>query len=192
MSSLRTTTLSSYVIIPHCTLTLQPIFQTVRIPHNKTQLAALAHEDPFLVSAIVCVASRHHPDPGMKEVHERTYGLIRETLADYACAGLQPSIGFVEGVLILAENLPRDKLSTTAADMTGPASSHSEVHGLHGVENRRSWALTGTAIRAAYGLGCESCVRLSLTISGPARSRGRRTGCRARTCPRGLDVVLPL
>jgi hypothetical protein len=91
----------------------------------------------------------------MKEVHERTYALIRETLADYACAGLQPSIGFVEGVLILAENLPRDLLSAAAADMAGSGSGNSDGPGLHGVDNRRSWALTGTAIRAAYGLGCE-------------------------------------
>lgn len=131
----------------------QPIFQTVRIPHNQAQLAALAQDDPFLLSAIVCVASRHHAAPGMKEVHEKTYALVREVLADYACAGWQPSIGFVEGVLILAENLPRDRGTATSADMIAPASETAQ--GLHGLENRRSWALTGTAIRAAYGLGLD-------------------------------------
>ncbi|CAK9782838.1 hypothetical protein CC85DRAFT_286422 [Cutaneotrichosporon oleaginosum] len=130
-----------------------PIFQTVRIPHNKTQLAALAQDDPFLLSAIVCVASRHHPAPGMKEVHEQTYALVRDVLADYACAGWQPSIGFVEGVLILAENLPRERQSATSADFSGPAMAGPQ--GLHGLENRRAWALTGTAIRAAYGLGLD-------------------------------------
>lgn len=88
----------------------------------------------------------------MKDVHDKTYALVRETLTDYAAAGLQPSVGFVEGVLILAENLPRDSLSGAAADMTGPTT---EGRGLHGVENRRSWALTGTAIRAAYGIGLD-------------------------------------
>lgn len=89
----------------------------------------------------------------MKEVHEKTYSLLREVLADYACAGWQPSIGFVEGVLILAENLPREKCSATSVDMAGRAMEGPQ--GLHGLENRRSWALTGTAIRAAYGLGLD-------------------------------------
>lgn len=125
----------------------------MRIPHSREQLAALAHDDPFLLSAIVCVASCHHPDRGMKEVHERTYALVREVLADYACAGFQPSIGFVEGVLILAENLPRERGNASSNEFAGTPQTGPQ--GLHGVENRRSWALTGTAIRAAYGLGRE-------------------------------------
>ncbi|GMK59278.1 hypothetical protein CspeluHIS016_0702930 [Cutaneotrichosporon spelunceum] len=130
-----------------------PIFQTVRIPHNKTQLAALAQDDPFLLSVIVCVASQHHAAPGMREVHEKAYALVRGVLADYACAGWQPSIGFIEGVLILAENLPRERQSLTSAEFSGSAMEGQQ--GLHGVENRRAWALTGTAIRAAYGLGLD-------------------------------------
>lgn len=89
----------------------------------------------------------------MKEVHEQTYALIRDVLADYACAGYQPSIGFVEGVLILAENLPRDRGSQNSNEFVSATREGSQ--GLQGVENRRSWALTGTAIRAAYGLGCK-------------------------------------
>lgn len=91
-------------------------------------------------------------------MHERSYALIREVLSDYACAGYQPSIGFVEGVLILAENLPRDRGSANSNEFVGTASDGPQ--GLHGVENRRSWALTGTAIRAAYGLGREFNLRL--------------------------------
>ncbi|KAL1413416.1 hypothetical protein Q8F55_001182 [Vanrija albida] len=154
-----------------------PIVQTVRIPHTKEQLASLSFTDPFLLSSIVCVASHHHPDPGMKEIHERTYALIRETIADYTTSGLQPSIGFVEGVLILAENLPAERLSPKFADMAGPTR---ETHGLglHGTENRRAWALTGTAIRAAYGLGLD---RLALEDGEQnmdlERARGVWTWC---------------
>lgn len=93
----------------------------------------------------------------MKDVHDNAYALVRETISEYTCGGLQTSIGFVEGVLILAENLPREQRSSSAAEMVGSGSTSSEVHGLHGSDNRRSWALTGTAIRAAYGLGCELC-----------------------------------
>lgn len=141
------------------------------------QLEALAHADPFLLSVIVCVASHYVLEPGMREIHERSYALIRETLADYACAGFQPTIGFVEGVLILAENLPRDRLGPMASAMAGP---RGEVQGLHGTENRRAWALVGTAIRAAYGLGLD---RLALEdIDGERdadleRARGVWTWC---------------
>lgn len=151
--------------------------QTVRIPHTKEQLASLSYTDPFLLSSIVCVASHHHPDLGMKDIHERTYALIRETIADYSCSGLQPSIGFVEGVLILAENLPAERLSSKFTDMAGPTR---ETHGLglHGTENRRAWALTGTAIRAAYGLGLD---RLALEDGEQnvdlERARGVWTWC---------------
>lgn len=153
----------------------QPIVQTIRIPRNKAQLVALAHSDPFLLSVIVCVASHHLLEPGMREIHERSYALIRETLADYACSGFQPSIGFVEGVLILAENLPRDRLGPMASEMAGP---QGEVQGLHGTENRRAWALVGTAIRAAYGLGLD---RLALEDgerdADLERARGVWTWC---------------
>ncbi|BEI89708.1 uncharacterized protein CcaverHIS019_0210700 [Cutaneotrichosporon cavernicola] len=153
-----------------------PIFQTVRIPHNKTQLAALAQDDPFLLSAIVCVASRHHAAPGMKEVHEKTYALVRDVLADYACAGWQPSIGFIEGVLILAENLPRERQSPTSAEFSGPAMEGPQ--GLHGLENRRAWALTGTAIRAAYGLGLDQlALEDSERNADLERARGVWTWC---------------
>ncbi|KAL7419170.1 hypothetical protein Q5752_006006 [Cryptotrichosporon argae] len=132
---------------------VQPIFQTMRIPHARAQLATIASVDPFLVSCIVTVVSRHHTGPGMKGIHDRAYALVRETIADYTCAGLQPTIGFVEGVLLLAENLPRERASgLVGSEMIGGVR---EGDGLHGIENRRSWALTGVAIRAAYGIGLD-------------------------------------
>lgn len=52
---------------------------------------------------------------------------------------MTPTIGLVEGLLLLAENLPRDPTQNSA----------------HGSENRQAWMLIGMAIRLAYGLGLD-------------------------------------
>ncbi|WWD19715.1 hypothetical protein CI109_104179 [Kwoniella shandongensis] len=133
-----------------------PIFQTARLPRTREQLRDLAHSDPFLLTCIIAVASRHPSDNRYKDVHDRTWAILRETMADYSFAGLPSSVGFVEGVLLLAEHLPREK-ATPPRDysigmLAGPGT---EAAGAHGTDNRRSWALIGLAIRAAYLLGLD-------------------------------------
>ncbi len=71
--------------------------------------------------------------------------------------GLQPTVGLVEGLLLLAENLPRNpdlvsKLERAAGETK---------EGVHGAENRQAWMLTGMAIRTAYGLGID---QISTTV----------------------------
>lgn len=77
--------------------------------------------------------------------------------------GLQPTVGLVEGLLLLAENLPRNpdlvsKLERVAGETK---------EGVHGAENRQAWMLTGMAIRTAYGLGID---QVSTTV--PAEDEG--------------------
>lgn len=101
------------------------------------------------------VASRHHPDPSIKAVHDHLWSLVRSSLADYSFSGLPASIGFVEGVLLLAEFLPREQTSGHSFSSQLLGTNKSTEGALEGTENRRSWALTGLAIRAAYGIGRE-------------------------------------
>lgn len=105
------------------------------------------------MATLVAVASQHHSDPGMKQVHERTWAILRDAMDQYTFNGSTTSVGFVEGVLLLAENLPRERTRQVSELLMD-----GDQTGLHGTENRRSWALTGLAIRAAYGLGCETDV----------------------------------
>jgi len=56
------------------------------------------------------------------------------------CHGAPATIGLVEGLLLVAENLPRN------------SSGNVEVHG---TENRQAWMLVGAAIRSASALGME-------------------------------------
>ncbi|WVQ84668.1 hypothetical protein IAT38_006823 [Cryptococcus sp. DSM 104549] len=145
-----------------------PIFQTARIPRTRESLLDLAHNDSFLLTCIIAVASRHPPDSRYKEVHDRTWAILREAMADYSFAGLPGSVGFVEGVLLLAEHLPREKMTPpkeTSVDLlAGPGT---EAAGEHGMDNRRSWALIGVAIRAAYLLGLD---QISLEIDESQRT----------------------
>ncbi|WVR07572.1 hypothetical protein IAU60_004614 [Kwoniella sp. DSM 27419] len=133
-----------------------PIFQTARIPRTREQLIDLAFEDSFLLTCIIAIASHHPPDPRYREVHDKTWPILRETMADYSFAGLPASIGFVEGVLLLAEHLPRDKSrQDKESSLSLLAAPGSPVAGEHGTDNRRSWSLTGLAIRAAYLIGLD-------------------------------------
>jgi len=104
---------------------------------------------------MILVASRHHSQPHMRSVHEKTWKIVRDALADYSFSGLTATVGFVEGVLLLAEFLPREKSGQPISTQLLGGSSGDATQ--EGMENRRSWALTGLAIRAAYGIGRESC-----------------------------------
>jgi len=92
----------------------------------------------------------------MRSIHEQTWALIRDAIADACFGGAETSVGLVEGVLILAEFLPREKVKGGGSRESLELLSGKGESGLHGIENRRGWNLTGIAIRAAYGLGCES------------------------------------
>ena len=153
---------------------------------------------------MILVASRHHPDPAMKQVHDRAWKIVRDALADYSFSGLPATVGFVEGVLLLAEFLPREQSSQPlSTQLLGSATSATA----EGMDNRRSWALTGLAIRAAYGIGREctkaTCIGLitvdqvALEISGERtveveRARSAWTWCYLydRTIDESLLVYL--
>ncbi|ODN94768.1 specific RNA polymerase II transcription factor [Cryptococcus wingfieldii CBS 7118] len=135
-----------------------PIFQTARIPRTRAQLDALAANETFLLTCIIAVASRHPPSPTYAHVHDQTWSILRDALADYSFAGLQASVGFVEGVLLLAEYLPKEGVrpaGEVSMEMFGGGGRGQEAGGIHGSDNRRSWALIGVAIRAAYLLGLD-------------------------------------
>ncbi|KAK4687831.1 hypothetical protein P7C73_g2287, partial [Tremellales sp. Uapishka_1] len=173
-----------------------PIFQTTRIPRTPAQLAQLADEDPFLLSVIIAVATHHHPDPNIFRIHDQTWAILRETLADFSCSGLPASVGFVEGVLLLAENLPREKTlptKETSMDLlVGSSAGRADMSGLHGTENRRSWSLTGIAIRAAYGIGLDQLALETNEGERTAeleRARGAWTWC--YLYDRTIDKLLP-
>ena len=81
-------------------------------------------------------------------------------IADVELSGAAPSIGLVEGILLLAENLPRETQANVNDSPEGQVQmpthrSREKGQLLNGVENRQAWMLIGGAIRMAYGLGID-------------------------------------
>nr|ODN90968.1 specific RNA polymerase II transcription factor [Cryptococcus depauperatus CBS 7855] len=147
-----------------------PIFQTARIPRSREQLLDLIYDDSFLLMCIIAVASRHPTNDRYKDVHDKTWAILRDAMSDYSFAGLPGSVGFVEGVLLLAEHLPRERATppkdTSVSMLSGPGTQYVGT-GMHGTDNRRSWALIGLAIRAAYLLGLD---QISLEVDEACRT----------------------
>lgn len=95
---------------------------------------------------------------------------LQGILGEVNFLGTAPTVGLVEGVLLLAENLPREKVSSssnnpadkhvkTAMPLVSP-SSEEQKQVISGAENRQAWMLIGNAIRMAYGLGLDQvCCR---------------------------------
>lgn len=125
-----------------------------RIPRTPEQIANFAHSERYLVTAMIIIASRNHHTVAMRDVHERSWGVMRGWISDIQCLGAPPTVGLVEALLLLAENLPRDPARDTAveADAVHAMGVGEQVHG---AENNQAWMLIGTAIRCAYSLGID-------------------------------------
>lgn len=98
---------------------------------------------------------------------------LQGILAEVNFQGTAPTIGLVEGLLLIAENLPREKAVTSPANgEERPArkfplvstTSDEQKQVISGAENRQAWMLIGTAIRLAYGLGLDQVRRLQRII----------------------------
>ncbi|BEI94648.1 uncharacterized protein CcaverHIS019_0702290 [Cutaneotrichosporon cavernicola] len=130
---------------------LFPMVPADRIPRTPEQLAEFARSERYLVTAMVIIASKHDRADGMREVHERSWSLMRGWISEIVCLGAPPTVGLVEALLLLAENIPRDP----PIDATNSAHAQGFGEEVHTSENRQAWMLIGMAIRCAYGLGLD-------------------------------------
>jgi hypothetical protein len=79
----------------------------------------------------------------------------QEYLAEIAFCGALATVGLVEGLLLLAENLPRCKPMSSRLTKAKARVARQGKPVVDGAENRQAWMLIGMAIRAAYGLGLD-------------------------------------
>lgn len=71
-----------------------------------------------------------------------------------------PSIGLVEGLLILAENIPRDSGTPSKPSLLRRKHRVAKDRSIvSGDENRQAWMFIGLAIRMAYALGLDQVSR---------------------------------
>jgi hypothetical protein len=128
-----------------------------RIPQTPAQIAEFARDERYFVTAMIIISSRCSYQPGMREVHNRAWQVFRGWLSDITCLGAPPTVGLVEALLLLAENLPRDPQDVGRGRGGTPDPTHAQGFGeeVHGAENNQAWMLIGMAIRLAYSLGID-------------------------------------
>lgn len=110
-----------------------PMIPYHRIPHCTVELAQFASEEPALLTAIVVAVSRQEK---MTEAHERSWEYM-QTLINELILGKIGSVGTVEALLLLSENLPRRREPATEDE-----------------EHRMAWMLVGMAVRTGWVLIC--------------------------------------
>lgn len=103
-----------------------PMVPYHRIPQCSVELAHFAAEEPALLTVIVVIVSRQEK---MTEAHERSWEYM-QSLINELILGKIGSVGTVEAMLLLSENLPR---------RTEPATEDEE--------HRMAWMLVGMAVR---------------------------------------------
>ncbi|KAI1625173.1 hypothetical protein EDD37DRAFT_629018 [Exophiala viscosa] len=128
-----------------------PIIPENRLPSDDHHLGQFAAEEPFLLMVIVLIASRFEKDT----LHAACWEYTRRHLSGITYGGL-PTVGVVEGLLLLSENLP--KLPKVADDE------------FHKVEAFVSWNLIGLAVRFGYFLGLDQ-----KTLLPPTQKFDRQT-----------------
>ncbi|WWD19773.1 hypothetical protein CI109_104237 [Kwoniella shandongensis] len=129
---------------------LFPMVPASIIPRTKEQVALFAQNERYLLAAYIIIASRPDNSPEMREVHHRSWEVMRGWIADVQCLGAPPTVGLVEALLLLAENLPRTPAATTPEEIHA---SGCRVEP-HGDENRQAWQMIGLAVRSAYEMDC--------------------------------------
>ncbi|KAI5118828.1 hypothetical protein M0805_009406 [Coniferiporia weirii] len=119
-----------------------PMVSHHRIPRCSVELARFAAEEEALLTAIVVIASRQEK---MFDVHARSWEYM-QTLINELILGKVGSVGTVEAMLLLSENLPRRPQPATEDE-----------------EHRMAWMLVGMAVRTGYMLGLDQKTLRPLT-----------------------------
>ena len=105
-----------------------------------SNIAKTAVEEPFLLTAILTIASKH--ECSWMQVHYHCWDYMKELLLEVLLAlPWTHRVGSVEGLLLLADWLPDSAFDTQT---TSGSSSGSFV------EDGTAWSLVGQAVRHAY------------------------------------------
>ncbi|KAK9446870.1 uncharacterized protein V1518DRAFT_435512 [Limtongia smithiae] len=135
------TFLSIYFSRHYHYLLLVPYF---RAPLNDKLLSDFCRREPHLLTAMVIVASRYEN----QEVHDQCWNYMQTLITELAF-GTHPTVGAIESLILLSENIPRLPAVDTKR--------------LHYHEERMAWTLIGLAVRLSYYLGLDQKTLLSLT-----------------------------
>ncbi|WWC72160.1 uncharacterized protein I206_106120 [Kwoniella pini CBS 10737] len=130
---------------------LTPICPSAVIPTSKEDLAVYAQKERYSITTFIIIASRLDDTPGSRDIHNKSWEVMRGWIADVQTLGAPPTVGFVESILLLAENPPRPSPLASPVELNAVGAREEP----HGDENRQGWQLIGLAVRSAYELGLD-------------------------------------
>ncbi|KAK9454595.1 hypothetical protein V1511DRAFT_460788 [Dipodascopsis uninucleata] len=123
-----------------------PLVPASKIPVSDELLGEFAQSEPFLLTAMIVVASRFEN----RAIHDICWKYMQSLISDLTF-GTEPTVGAVEALLLLSENIPHL-----------PTVEHSK---LHNHEERIMWNLIGLAIRISYYLGLDQKTLIDINES---------------------------
>lgn len=132
-----------------------PLVPTKRKPSfdSEQEVAAYLHDEPYLATALLTIASRHDRD---NELHGKLWARMQVHISDMIL-GRAASIGAVEALLLLSGASFRGCAYKSSSDVCAaeylPKQPGGSAVDLSADENRMSWMLVGTAVRMGYMLG---------------------------------------
>ncbi|KAK9234579.1 hypothetical protein V1525DRAFT_412614 [Lipomyces kononenkoae] len=121
-----------------------PLVPAYKAPLTDELLSDFVVQEPFLLTAMVIIASRYENHA----VHDQCWKYMQQLISELVF-GIEPTVGAIESLLLLSENIPRQP--------------NVDIHKLSYHEERMAWNLIGLAIRLSYYLGFDQKTLIDLT-----------------------------
>ncbi|KAK9327652.1 hypothetical protein V1520DRAFT_374045 [Lipomyces starkeyi] len=132
-----------------------PLVPAHKAPLTDELLSDFVMHEPFLLTTMVIIVSRYENHVVHDQCWKHMQLLIRELLL-----GIEPTVGAIESLLLLSENVPR------FANVNMSKLSH--------YEERMAWNLIGMAIRLSYYLGLDQKTLINRTEEMDAETHRER------------------
>ncbi|KAK9234098.1 hypothetical protein V1525DRAFT_435945 [Lipomyces kononenkoae] len=132
-----------------------PLVPAYKAPLTDELLSDFVVQEPFLLTAMVIIASRYENHV----VHDQCWKYMQQLISELVFA-IEPTVGAIESLLLLSENIPRQP--------------NVDIHKLTYHEERMAWNLIGLAIRLSYYLGFDQKTLINLTDTLDAKTHRER------------------
>ncbi|CAN6613324.1 hypothetical protein TRVA0_005S02432 [Trichomonascus vanleenenianus] len=115
-----------------------PVLPSNRVPDSDAKILEFALKEPILLVAFVVIASRYDSP----QIHAASWAYMKEIISGLVTGEVKPTIGAVEAILLLSDNIP-----LVDAETTGES--------IRIVQERLTWQFIGLAISIGYYLGLD-------------------------------------
>ncbi|KAK9321839.1 hypothetical protein V1517DRAFT_159411 [Lipomyces orientalis] len=132
-----------------------PLVPSYKAPLTDELLSDFVAQEPHLLTAMVIIASRYDNNV----IHDQCWKYMQLLISELVY-GVEPTVGAIESLLLLSENIPR--------------LPNVDTYKLSYHEERMAWNLIGLAIRLSYYLGFDQKTLINLTDQMDAETHRER------------------